>query len=70
MGSQERRTGEEYEAAPVCVLDLISFTGGELTLSSYPSRRQPCGAESSVSLCRDPIGRPPGPIVHTGSNRR
>lgn len=37
MGSRERRTGEEYEAAPVCVLDLISFSGGELTLASHPS---------------------------------
>lgn len=61
MGSQERRTGEEYEAVPVCVLDLISFSGGELTLSSCPSKAQPRGAERPVSLCRDAIGRPPEP---------
>lgn len=70
MGSQERRTGEEYEAVPVCVLDLISFSGGELTLSSYPSKPQPRGAERPVSLCRDAIGRPPGPSVHAGTNRK
>lgn len=41
MGSQEQRTGEEYEAAPVCVLDLISFSGRELTLTLYPCEPQP-----------------------------